>query len=196
MASRSEASLPTCGPVDSIHRKRSPFFGPERFHVTNRKNNRYICSCWPIPQLRWPSFIAIEPSTTSGHPKSAARAPLRPQCTRAAFRGLIIHQKRNQLDNVRGCWSTRQSFAKAQRQKKEGGSLVSRKLKNQIGLRRLRLRRLRFVSEQFLPGSGSSETSSDWCASSVSRQHRFCRLPLSRTEDKKTDDACSQMKKA
>jgi IS4 transposase len=39
-------------------------------------------------------------------------------------------------------------FAKAQRQRKKVEALFA-ELKNQIGLRRLRLRRLRFVREQF-----------------------------------------------
>jgi hypothetical protein len=39
-------------------------------------------------------------------------------------------------------------FAQAQRQRKKVGALFA-ELKNQIGLRRLRLRRLKFVREQF-----------------------------------------------
>ena len=39
-------------------------------------------------------------------------------------------------------------FAKAQRQRKKVGALFA-ELKNHIGLRRLRLRRLKFVREQF-----------------------------------------------
>jgi transposase len=40
---------------DSIHRKRSPFFGPRVFHVRTGKQSLYL-SCWPVPQLRWPSL--------------------------------------------------------------------------------------------------------------------------------------------
>src|SRR4051812_33159896 len=40
---------------DSIHRKNSPFFGPERF-TYDAENNRLHLSCWPVPQLRWPSL--------------------------------------------------------------------------------------------------------------------------------------------
>ena len=46
-------------------------------------------------------------------------------------------------------------FAKAQRQRKKVEALFA-ELKNQIGLRRLRLRRMKFVREQF-PGSGGPE---------------------------------------
>ncbi|HWY59259.1 MAG TPA: transposase [Terriglobales bacterium] len=45
-------------------------------------------------------------------------------------------------------WRTHQSSQKAQRQRKKVEALFAQ-LKNQIGLRRLRLRRLRFVREQF-----------------------------------------------
>ena len=57
---------------DSIHRKRSPFFGPERF-TYEPENNRYIC---PAGQSSTTvaGVIAIEPSTISGHAKSVARA--------------------------------------------------------------------------------------------------------------------------
>ena len=40
-------------------------------------------------------------------------------------------------------------FAKAQRQRKKEVEALFAELKNQIGMRRLRLRRLRFVREQF-----------------------------------------------
>ena len=57
---------------DSIHRKRSPFFGPERF-TYEAEHNRYIC---PAGQsLNYGGeFIEIAPSTTSGHAKSVVRA--------------------------------------------------------------------------------------------------------------------------
>ena len=58
-------------------------------------------------------------------------------------------------------------FAKAQRQRKKVEALFA-ELKNQIGLRRLRLRRLKFVREQF------------WLAATVQnikRLVRFLRQP-------------------
>src|SRR5882724_2839375 len=50
--------------------------------------------------------------------------------------------------NAHGSWRTPQSFPKAQRQRKKVEALFA-ELKNQIGLRRLRLRRIKFVREQF-----------------------------------------------
>ena len=92
-------------------------------------------------------FIAIEPSTTSGHAKSVGPCSLRPQRTSAAFRGLIIHQNEPARQRARELVNTPE-FAKAQRQRKKVEALFA-ELKNQIGLRRLRLRRLKFVREQF-----------------------------------------------
>ena len=51
-------------------------------------------------------------------------------------------------DNVHGSWRTQPEFSRAQRQRKKVEALFA-ELKNQIGLRRLRLRRMKFVREQF-----------------------------------------------
>ena len=73
--------------------------------------------------------------------------PLRPQCTSAAFRSLNIHQQESARQRARELLNTPE-FARAQRQRKKVEALFA-ELKNQIGLRRLRLRRLKFVREQF-----------------------------------------------
>ena len=62
-------------------------------------------------------------------------------------------------------------FAKAQRQRKKVEALFA-ELKNQIGLRRLRLRRLKFVREQFFLAA-VAQNIKRLVRSSVSRQHRF-----------------------
>jgi IS4 transposase len=92
------------------------------------------------------AFIGIMPSTTSGR-KKCGPCSLRTQCTSAAFRGLIIHQNEPARQRARELVNTPE-FAQAQRQRKKVEALFA-ELKNQIGLRRLRLRRLRFVREQF-----------------------------------------------
>ncbi len=70
---------------------------------------------------------------------------LKAQCTRGALRYLAIHMdepaRARELANMA-------EFAHAQRQRKKVEALFA-ELKNQIGLRRLRLRRLKFVREQF-----------------------------------------------
>ena len=63
------------------------------------------------------------------------------------FRSLIIHQHEPARQRARELANTPE-FAQAQRQRKKVEALFA-ELKNQIGLRRLRLRRLKFVREQF-----------------------------------------------
>ena len=94
---------------DSIHRNRSPFLAPNA-SPTNRKiiatsvllasSSTTVAEC-----------IAIEPSTTSGHTKSVARA----RSGRSApvrLSGVLSSTRTNQPDNVRGSWPTRQSSPK------------------------------------------------------------------------------------
>ena len=131
---------------DSIHRKSSPFFGPERF-TYEPENNRYIC---PAGQpLNYGGRVYRNRAFNYiGTRKKCGPRSLRPQCTSAAFRGLIIHQNEPARQRARELVNT-PAFAHAQRQRKKVEALFA-ELKNQIGLRRLRLRRLRFVREQFL----------------------------------------------
>src|ERR1700726_3217967 len=82
-----------------------------------------------------------------GTRKKCGPCSLRPQCTSAAFRGLVIHQHEPARQRARELANTPE-FAKAQRQRKKVEALFA-ELKNQIGLRRLRLRRIKFVREQF-----------------------------------------------
>jgi len=149
---------------DSIHRKRSPFFGPERF-TYEPENNRYICPAGQFLNYggrvyRNRAFNYI------GTRKKCGPCSLRPQCTSAAFRGLIIHQNEPARQRARELVNTPE-FAKAQRQRKKGEALFA-ELKNQIGLRRLRLRRLRFVREQFFLAA---------VAQNIKRLVRFLRQP-------------------
>ena len=130
---------------DSIHRKRSPFFGPERFTYEPGKQSLRL-SCWPVPQLRWPSLsqssLQLYRNTKKVWPVFAP-ATMHPCC----LPGLIIHQNEPARQRARELVNTPE-FAKAQRQRKKVEALFA-ELKNQIGLRRLRLRRLKFVREQF-----------------------------------------------
>ncbi len=69
------------------------------------------------------------------------------QCTRGQIRYLAIHMHEPARQRARDLTNT-PSFANAQRERKKVEALFA-ELKNQIGLRRLRLRRLKFVREQF-----------------------------------------------
>ena len=81
--------------------------------------------------------------TYIGTRKRCGPCVLRPKCTSAAFRCLVIHQHEPARQLV-----YTEAFVKAQRQRKKVQALFA-ELKNQIGLRRLRLRRMKFVREQF-----------------------------------------------
>jgi len=130
---------------DSIHRKRSPFFGPERF-TYQPEHNRYLCPAGQV--LNYGGRVyGNRAFNYIGTRKKCGPCSLRAKCTSAAFRGLIIHQNEPARQRARELVNTPE-FAKAQRQRKKVEALFA-ELKNQIGLRRVRLRRLRFVKEQF-----------------------------------------------
>src|ERR1700688_1889171 len=158
---------------DSIHRKRSPFFGPERF-TYEPKNNRYICPAGQFLNYggrvyRNRAFNYI------GTRKKCGPCSLRPQCTSAAFRGLIIHQNEPARQRARELVNT-EDFVRAQRQRKKVEALFA-ELKNQIGLRRLRLRRLKFVREQFFLAAA---------AQNIKRLVRFLSQPTTPTVEAPT----------
>ena len=131
---------------DSVHRKQSPFFGPEHF-TYEAQHNRYIC---PAGQpLNYGGRVYRNRAFNYiGTRKKCGPCSLRPQCTSAAFRSLNIHQHEPARQRARELANTPE-FAQAQRQRKKVEALFA-ELKNQIGLRRLRLRRMKFVREQFL----------------------------------------------
>jgi hypothetical protein len=69
------------------------------------------------------------------------------QCTRGKFRILSIHTCEPARQRAYALAKT-PAFAQSQRDRRKVEALFA-ELKNQIGLRRLRLRRMRFVREQF-----------------------------------------------
>jgi len=82
-----------------------------------------------------------------GTRKRCGACALKAQCTSGVFRFLAIHMDEPARQSARELANT-PAFVHAQRQRKKVEALFA-ELKNQIGLRRLRLRRLRFVREQF-----------------------------------------------
>ena len=125
--------------------RRSPYFGPERF-TYEPEHDRYICPAGqPLNyggrghRNRAYNYI--------GTRKRCGACSQRPHCTSAAFRSLIIHRYESARQRARELANTPE-FAKAQEQRKKVEALFA-ELKNQIWLRRLRLRRLKFVREQF-----------------------------------------------
>jgi IS4 transposase len=82
-----------------------------------------------------------------GSAKRCGACSQKTQCTAGRYKYLAIHIHESVRQRARELTQTPE-FAKAQRQRKKVEALFA-ELKNQIGLRRLRLRRLRFVREQF-----------------------------------------------
>lgn len=130
---------------DSIHRKNSPFFGPERF-TYQPESNSYRCPAGQ--QLNYGGrSVRNRTHTYIGTRKRCGACSLKVHCTSAAFRCLAIHMDEPARQRARELASTPE-FVKAQCERKKVEALFA-ELKNQIGLRRLRLRRLKFVREQF-----------------------------------------------
>ena len=133
---------------DSIHRKNSPFYGPERLTYQPEHNPLYLS--------RRPEFLNyggrnLRNRTYAyiGTRKRCGACALKPNAPAGAFR-LSCHPRwiRPARQRARELANTPE-FAKAQRQRKKVEALFA-ELKNQIGLRRLRaLRRLKFVREKF-----------------------------------------------
>ena len=130
---------------DAVGRTRSPFFGPDRFTYLPDSNSYW---CPAGQQLNYGgrsdrnrAFAYI------GTRKKCGPCPLKPQCTRGAFRFLAIHMNEAARQRARDLWTTPE-FEHAQRQRKKVEALFA-ELKGPSGLRRLRLRRLKFVQEQF-----------------------------------------------
>ena len=138
-------STPYMRTRDSIHRKNSPFYGPERF-TYQPESNSYRCPAgeqlnYGGRSQRNRTYVYI------GTRKRCGACAQRPQCTSAAFRCLAIHMEEPARQRARELAKTPE-FAHAQRQRKKVEALFA-ELKNQIGLRRLRLRRINFVRQQF-----------------------------------------------
>jgi Transposase DDE domain len=89
----------------------------------------------------------IVPTLASGPANVAVPCALKARCTSGVFRFLAIHMDEPARQRARELANTPE-FAHAQRQRKKVEALFA-ELKNQIGLRRLRLRRMKFVREQF-----------------------------------------------
>ena len=130
---------------DSIHRKNSPFYGPERFTYLPESNSYRCPAGQPLNyggrnrRNRTLAYI--------GTRKRCGTCLQKTQCTSGTFRYLAIHMDEAARQRARELANTPE-FVQAQRQRKKVEALFA-ELKNQIGLRRLRLRRMKFVREQF-----------------------------------------------
>ncbi len=127
-----------------------------------------------------------------GTRKKCGPCSLRPQCTSAAFRGLIIHQNATRLTTGAGVGQHARVHQKhSGKERRWRPCSRNSKIRSDCGA---------CVCGDSGPCASSSSwqlsprTSSDSFASSVSRHHRFCWPPLSRTETREPATACAHMK--
>ena len=131
---------------DSALRKKSPFYGPERFTYLPASNS-YLCPAGE--QLNYVGLnVRNRAHAYIGSGKRCGACSQKAQCTSGRYKYLAIHMHEAARQRARELAAT-PAFAQAQRQRKKVEALFA-ELKNQIGLRRLRLRRMKFVREQFL----------------------------------------------
>jgi transposase len=130
---------------DSALRKNNPGYGPERF-TYQPESNTYRCPAGE--QLNYVGLnVRNRAHAYIGSAKRCGACSQKAQCTTGRYKYLAIHMHESVRRRARELAQTPE-FAKAQRQRKKVEALFA-ELKNQIGLRRLRLRRMKFVREQF-----------------------------------------------
>jgi len=130
---------------DSALRKNNPLYGPDRFTYLP-ESNRYRC-----PAGQPLNFVGLNVRNRThayiGSRKRCGACPQKTQCTTGQYKYLAIHIHEPARQRARDLVNT-PAFAYSQRQRRKVEALFA-ELKNQIGLRRLRLRRMKFVREQF-----------------------------------------------
>jgi len=130
---------------DSALRKNSPFYGPECF-TYQPESNSYRC-----PAGEHLKYVGLNVRNRAhayiGSAKRCGACSQKPQCTRGQYKYLAIHMHEPARQRARDLADT-PAFASAQRERKKVEAMFA-ELKNVIGLRRVRLRRLKFVREQF-----------------------------------------------
>ena len=130
---------------DSVLRKNNPGYGPEQFTYLPESNS-YRCPAGE--QLNYVGLnVRNHAHAYIGSAKRCGACSQKAQCTNGRYKYLAIHIHEAARQRARELANTPE-FAHAQRQRKKVEALFA-ELKNQIGVRRLRLRRLKFVREQF-----------------------------------------------
>ncbi len=130
---------------ESAKRKNSPFYGPESF-TYQPESNSYRCPAGE--QLNYVGLnVRNRAHAYIGSAKRCGACSQKTRCTSGRYKYLAIHMEELARQRARELANTPE-FGNAQRQRKKVEALFA-ELKYQIGLRRLRLRRLKFVREQF-----------------------------------------------
>jgi len=130
---------------DSALRKNNPGYGPERFTYMPESNS-YRC-----PAGERLNYVGLNVRNRAhayiGSAKRCGACSQKAQCTSGRYKYLAIHVHESARQRARELANTPE-FCQAQRERKKVEALFA-ELKNHIGLRRLRLRRMKFVREQF-----------------------------------------------
>jgi transposase len=130
---------------DNALRKNNPLYGPERFTYLPESNS-YLCRAGE--QLNYVGLnVRNRAHAYIGSGKRCGACSQKAQCTSGRYKYLAIHIHEPARQRARDLANT-PAFATAQRQRKKVEALFA-ELKNLIGLRRLRLRRMKFIREQF-----------------------------------------------
>jgi hypothetical protein len=130
---------------DNALRKNNPLYGPDRFTYLPESNS-YLC-----PAGQQLSFVGLSVRNRThayiGSRKRCGACPQKAQCTTGQYKYLAIPIHEPARQRARDLANT-PAFAHSQRERRKVEALFA-ELKNQIGLRRLRLRGMKFVREQF-----------------------------------------------
>jgi hypothetical protein len=115
------------------------------FHLSSRKQQLSLSR---RQQLNFVSLnVRNRTHAYIGSRKRCGACPQKAQCTTGQYKYLAINIHEPARQRARDLANTA-AFAHSQRERKKVEALFA-ELKNQIGLRRLRLRRMKFVREQF-----------------------------------------------
>jgi transposase len=124
---------------------KSDLYGIEKFTYLPEEN------CYVCPEGKQLKYVGINQLNRThlyySTPKRCRECSQKEQCTRGKYRMIAIHVCEAARQKAYAVAKTPQ-FAEALRKRRKVEALFS-ELKNQIGLRKLRLRRLKFVREQF-----------------------------------------------
>ena len=138
---------------DNALRKNNPGYGPERFTYLP-ESNRYRCPAGE--QLNYVGLnVCNRAHAYIGSAKRCGACSQKAQCTSGRYKYLAIHVHESARQRARELANTPE-FSQAQRARKKVEALFA-ELKNHIGLRRLRLRRMKFVRGTVLPGSSGAK---------------------------------------
>jgi hypothetical protein len=121
-------------------------YGIEQF-AYDPETNSYWC-----PQGKQLKYIGVKLANRSHIYRATigkcGDCPQKPRCTTGRYRQIVVHVNESVRQRARDR-ANLPAFGLAQRQRRKVEALFA-DLKNHIGLRRVRLRRIKFVREQFL----------------------------------------------